>query len=70
MDINFNYITTEELANLYNKADNELKKALITGDDWEQIKDKRRIVTELAIELHKKLRPQDFGTPADTDFRK
>jgi hypothetical protein len=70
MDINFNYITTEELVNLYNKADYELKKALLSGDDWERIKDKRHIVTELAIELHRKIKPQDFGTPADTDFRK
>jgi hypothetical protein len=71
MDINFNYISTEQLAELYLKADKELEKALISGATWEDIKDKRRIVTELAIELHKKRNPEDFGsTPADTQIRK
>ena len=70
MDINFNYLNTEQLTELYLKADKELENALINGADWEEIKDKRRIVTELAIELHKKRRPEDFGnTPADTPFR-
>ncbi|HEU0064379.1 MAG TPA: hypothetical protein VFQ58_05080 [Flavisolibacter sp.] len=71
MDINFNYCTTEEIANLLSKADYNLHEALLKGDDWKDIKEKRRIYTELSIALHRRQRPQDFGdSPADIASRK
>ena len=71
MEINFNYCSTEQIADLLCKANEDLKIALISGIDWEQIQEKRSLVTELAIALHKRTRPEDFGeTPAEFPFRK
>jgi hypothetical protein len=70
MDINFNYVRLDDLADLFLKADKDLKNALLSGADWQDIRDKRRIVTELSIELHKKRSPEDYTTPAERAYRK
>lgn len=71
MDIDFNYCTTEEIANLLSKADNDLLESLLKGADWKDIMEKRRIYTELSIVLHRRKRPEDFGdSPADNPLRK
>ena len=63
--------STEQLASMFEKADQELKQALLDGAEWKQISDKRFRYTELSIELHKRKKPEDFGySPADTAFRK
>lgn len=62
--------TIEQLVMLFEKADYELKQALLEGSDWKEITDKRYNYTELAIALHKRQNPEDFGyTPADMPFR-
>ena len=71
MDINFNYCSTEEIANLLSLANKDLQQSLINGADWEELKEKRFVVTELAIALHKRQKPEDFGeTPAEVAYRK
>jgi hypothetical protein len=42
------------LLGLYNKEINNLKTKLLNGENWEDLKDHRRIVTELAAAIHKK----------------
>lgn len=42
------------LLGLYNKEINNLKVKLLNGENWEDLKDHRRIVTELAAAIHKK----------------
>jgi hypothetical protein len=63
-------LPTEQIALLFEKADQELKQALLDGADWKEISDKRFQYTELSIALHKRKKPEDFGySPADTRFR-
>ncbi|MFL5788149.1 MAG: hypothetical protein ACJ748_08850 [Flavisolibacter sp.] len=64
-------LSTEQIASLFEKADQELKQALLEGAEWKEISDKRFRYTELSIELHKRKKPEDFGySPADTAIRK
>ncbi|HEU0063625.1 MAG TPA: hypothetical protein VFQ58_01290 [Flavisolibacter sp.] len=70
MEINFKYLNPEFLEHLYQKAEIELKDALLKGAEWEEIKEKENILTAIAIERHRRYRPEDFGTPADTPLRK
>jgi hypothetical protein len=64
-------LSTEQITSLFQKADQELKQALLDGADWKEISDKRFRYTELSIELHKRKTPEDFGySPADTALRK
>ncbi|HEV7622209.1 MAG TPA: hypothetical protein VGO09_10760 [Flavisolibacter sp.] len=56
---------------MYNKAEAALKKALLNGDNINEIKDKEKIFTEIAIQRHRASNPEDFGeTPADSNPRK
>ncbi|MFL5740693.1 MAG: hypothetical protein ACJ75B_10780 [Flavisolibacter sp.] len=55
MQTDFNKLTLSELRALYLKADEELRAALIDGASWEQAKEKRTAVTELAIHIYKKI---------------
>ena len=66
MDINFRYMSMEDLANMYLKADKELKEALLNGANWEDIREKRRIHTELSIAVNRMRSPEDYGdSPAN-----
>jgi hypothetical protein len=70
MEIEYASLSTEQIANLFEKADKELKQALLDGSDWQDISDKRFRYTELSIELHKRKKPEDFGySPADKPLR-
>ena len=70
MDINFKYLNKDLIDHLYKKAQLALKKALLNAEDIKQIQQKERILTQIAIERHRKERPEDFGsTPAEIDFR-
>ena len=68
MEINLKGLGVEELRNLFSKTERELQTALLNGASWEEVKSKRNLVTEIAIELHKKKFPSS-GSPADTAFR-
>ena len=64
MEMNWNELDTESLRALYDKESANLKKALLNGSTWEEVKDKSRRVTELAIALHKKINTS--GNPAES----
>ena len=70
MEINFKYLNPELFKHLYVKAESALKAALLKGAEWEEIKEKENIFTEIAIQRHKSERPQDFGSPAEIPTRK
>jgi hypothetical protein len=44
----------ETLKDLYEKENSELKRKLLAGMSWEQTKDQRKRVTEIASALHQK----------------
>ena len=52
---------------MYDNEASILKNALLNGASWEEVKDQRRKVTELAIAVHK-LRYRS-GNPAETSSR-
>jgi hypothetical protein len=54
MDIDLTTLTGKQLKEFYTKANEELKKALLNGLSWQEVKAKRDIVIEIAKELHKK----------------
>jgi hypothetical protein len=59
----------EQLIDMYCNAENELKQALIDGALWEEVRDKRAVVTKLAQVIYNKRTELDNGTPADTQIR-
>jgi|GraSoiStandDraft_5_1057265.scaffolds.fasta_scaffold1295170_2 hypothetical protein len=59
----------EDLIAVYKKAENELQQALISGESWDEVKDKRSIVTKLAQEIWKKKQLSSNSTPADSQIR-
>ena len=52
---------------MYDKEATILKNSLLSGASWEEVKDQRRKVTELAIAMHK-LRFRS-GNPAESSSR-
>ncbi|GAC1423309.1 MAG: hypothetical protein NVS1B13_14380 [Flavisolibacter sp.] len=67
MEINFKYINRDILEDLYKKAEAALKRSLLNGDQWMEIKEKEMIFTELSIQMHRSTHPEDFGeTPAES----
>jgi hypothetical protein len=69
MEINLSTFSLEDLRNMYERADSELKAALLSGAGWEEVQDKRRLVTELSIHLHKRTHRNSVSSPADTPLR-
>lgn len=62
--MNWGELSTDALRELYEKESTDLKKALLNGSTWDEVKDQRRKVTELAIALHKKINTSD--NPAES----
>ncbi|HJS53141.1 MAG TPA: hypothetical protein VJ765_01315 [Chitinophagaceae bacterium] len=54
MEINIKSITTADLINLYQKTDAVIKKELLNGVLWNELKDKINLLTELSKELTKR----------------
>ena len=54
MEIDLTSLNLQELSELYEKANEELRQSLINGLSWKEVKAKRDIVTEIAKELHRK----------------
>ena len=61
---NIDYYT---IASQYLKETEELKQALLAGVPWEDLRNKKNWVTQLAIALHRK-KPSDFN-PAESPSR-
>jgi hypothetical protein len=62
-------LSLEELIICYKKAEADLQNALIKGTSWEEVRDKRIVVTKLAQEVWRKREASIQSTPADTPFR-
>lgn len=67
MEIKWSELDVDELRNVYEKESSKLKASLINGTSWEELKDQRQKVTELAIALHKKI--NSTGNPAESADR-
>ncbi|HEV7621854.1 MAG TPA: hypothetical protein VGO09_08980 [Flavisolibacter sp.] len=70
MDINFRYLPLDFVKLLYKKANAALKKSLLRGDEMHDIKSKEQMVTELAIEIHRKEHPEFYFSPEEENGRR
>ena len=58
----------EALKKLYEAEAEKLTVSLLNGATWEEVKDQRKLVTDLAIAVHKK--KHSSSNPAETSMRK
>jgi hypothetical protein len=65
--MNWNELDVNELRDVYEKESSKLKASLLSGTSWEELKDQRQKVTELAIALHKKINTS--SNPAESTDR-
>lgn len=67
----YTHLSMEQLASLYLKAEAELKTALLEGKSWEELREKKVYLTQLALQLHQR---NSFdhrkSSPADKQIRK
>lgn len=68
MDKSLCSLDLDTLRELYEKETSELKAALLRGVDWDEVRDQRHKVTDLAIAIHKKKFPLAHN-PAETSLR-
>ena len=54
MENDLSGLNLQELSELYEKANEELRQSLINGLSWKEVKAKRDVVTDIAKELHRK----------------
>ena len=64
MEMNWSEMDLDALREIYDKESAKLKTSLLGGSSWEEMKDQRKTVTELAIALHKKMHIS--GNPAES----
>ena len=55
MEMNWSELDLDALRDAYETEASRLKTSLLNGASWEEMKDQRKKVTELAIALHKKI---------------
>lgn len=55
MQTNWSEMDVDALREAYEKESAKLRTALLSGSSWEELKEQRQKVTELAIALHKKI---------------
>jgi hypothetical protein len=67
MEMNGSEMDLGSLKNNYEKELANLKAQLLSGSSWDEMKDQRKKVTELAIALHKKMNTS--GNPAESTDR-
>ena len=65
--MNWGELDIDALREAYEKESAKLRASLINGFSWEEMKDQRKKVTELAIALHKKINTS--GNPAESTDR-
>ena len=71
MDTDNNRLNNERLKLIYERAENDLRKALLESTDENEIKEKSKIFTAISIKQHRAQHPEDFGdTPAENPARK
>ncbi|HEV7621139.1 MAG TPA: hypothetical protein VGO09_05380 [Flavisolibacter sp.] len=69
MEIDFSKLSLDQVTSLYQNAENQLKDALLNGSLWEEVKDKRMVVTKLAQQVWKKRQASGKSTPAESNTR-
>ena len=71
MEIQIHSLDSKELVELYHKTNAEIRKQLIDGSSWSELKDTIALLTGLSKEISKrKLSLNDSSnTPADTPMR-
>jgi hypothetical protein len=67
MVMNWNELDLETLKANYEQESMNLKTALLQGTSWEELRDQRKTLTDLAIALHKKMHSSD--NPAESADR-
>lgn len=67
MEMNWSELDVDALKNAYEKESAKLKASLLNGSSWEEMKEQRQKVTELAIALHKKI--NSTANPAESTDR-
>jgi hypothetical protein len=67
MKMNWSELDLDALKDAYEKESSKLKAALLNGTSWEELRDQRQKVTELAIALHKKINTS--ANPAESTDR-
>lgn len=67
MEMNWSELDVDSLRKIYETEAARLKASLISGSSWEDMKDQRKKVTELAIALHKKINTS--SNPAESADR-
>ena len=72
LNIDIKNMGAEDLARLYKDLDRQVKKELLEGASWEEIKHKIDYLTDLSKELEKRNLPVSTmnDTPANFNFRK
>jgi hypothetical protein len=65
MDIDLDNLDLNELESLHNKILDSLQTALLNGASWEEVQVQRKIVTELAVAIHKRRYPIADTNPAE-----
>ena len=68
MPVNFAGLDYEILERLYVSKSRELEKALLSGTAWDEVKIKRKQLSEMSIAMHDKL--QQRHSPAEFPLRK
>lgn len=59
----------EVLKSMYAREERRLAEALIEGESWEAVQEQRRIVTEIAAAIHKRMYPTAVFDPASFHLR-
>ena len=67
MELNWSDMDVDSLRKVYETEAAKLKASLLNGASWDDMKDQRKKVTELAIALHKKI--NSSGNPAESADR-
>lgn len=65
MENNLSSLDLDTLKRMHQTAAFKMQSALLNGASWEEVKDHRQMVTELAIAIHKK-QPSYFLNPAES----
>ena len=69
MEIDLRRLDTEQLNIMLERANEQLRSALVNGEPWEEVEKKSQVVTEIAFQLHRNKFPSENSTPSDTALR-
>ncbi len=71
MDVEIASIGSDDLVVLYRKLEGELKKQLLEGASWQELKERQTLLTSISKELSKRNIPSRYidKNPAGTPLR-